>query len=186
MKTPFIKSIASSRLVLPLFFLFLLFACGSIGSFHFTEESEEITIQGQTSITNSLPLGDLFPTTIPITVNLEQELAEQDATGARAVYLTELFFELTPESSAENFNFLNEIILTVGPRESSSDLPTRRLASSSPVPEGQSQFFLDIEDDLDLKPYIESGMRLRTNASGSAPSSDAVFKVFATFRVQVL
>lgn len=170
------------------FVLLLVFlsACAGLGSFSFTEESETITVRGQPSLTSNLPLADLFPTSIPLEVNLEQELAEQDASGARSVHLTELYFELTDESSQPDFDFLDRITLTVEPRDADSDLPARQLAIRNPIPDGQQQFYLDVNDELNLKSYVEAGLRLRTNVSGSPPSSDATFKVFATFRVRVL
>ena len=170
--------------------LFLLFAllvgCATLGSFTFTEESEVITIRGERTLPTPMPLADLFPTTIPLEVDLEQELAAQDASGARSIHLTELYFELTDDSRQETFDFLNRITLTVGPQDSSSELPSQELAIRNPIPEGESRFYLDVDDQLNLKPYVEEGLRLQTNVTGSAPSSEARFKVFATFRVRVL
>lgn len=173
---------------LPIFSALLLLtpACADVGSFRFTEESQPITVAGHTDLTNGLPLVDLFPAQIPFEINLEQELEEQDASGARAVYLTELYFELTDESTGENFDFLDELRLSVAPRDSSSSLLTQQIAVSDPVPQSQNRFHLEVQDDVDLKPYVEEGLRLRTNASGSAPADDVVFKVYATFRVQIL
>ena len=157
------------------------FACGEFGAFTFSEESDVITVDG-----NNTPLADLLPTRIPLEVDLEQELEEQDASGARSVHLNDLYFEMTGDTDEPNFDFMDDITITVASRDSDSDLPERELAWSDPVPEGEDRFHLDIDEGLDLKPYAEEGLRLRTNASGSAPDDDAKFTVTAEFRVDVM
>ena len=119
-------------------------------------------------------------------VDLEEELAEQDASSARSVYLRELYFEMTEDSEKRNFDFLDDITIRVSSRKPGSDLPEVDLAWRDPVPEDQDGFALDIDEDLDLKPYAEEGLRLNTRVSGSSPSREARFKVFASFRVRVL
>lgn len=174
----------STRLlpVVVLALAFLLTGCPNLGSFTFTEESPEQTVSGS-------PLGglaNLFPASIPLEIDLEQELQEQDASGARSVHLIELYFELTDDTEEENFDFLDNIELEVSSADSNSDLPRRDLAWRNPVPTGENRFEFDIDEEVDLKPYAEEGLRLRTTASGSAPNNDAKFRVVATFRVHVL
>lgn len=161
-----------------------LMACPAFGAFTFSEESDEITVESPALA--STPLTDVFPARIPMEVELEEELAKQDASGASSVTLRELYFEITENSDKQNFDFLDDIVMRVSSRESDSDLPEEDLAWRDPIPRGENQFHLDIDEDLDLKPYAEQGLRLRTNVSGSAPSSDAKFKVFAEFRVDTL
>lgn len=159
---------------------FVLTACGGFGSFSFTEESQVIEVEGKNMF--DAALGELFPATIPLTVDLEQRLEEQDASGARAVYLTELEFRMTDDSDEEDFGFLDAIEHI---RVDADDQEEQLLAWKDDIPEEDS-FFLDVDDDLDLKPYVESGMDLRTRVSGDQPNNDARFRVYATFRVQVL
>ncbi|TXD38525.1 hypothetical protein FRC98_06485 [Lujinxingia vulgaris] len=177
----------SSRALLLLSAVVLLMlsfsACG-IAAFTINEESEVIEIQGQSG--NLLGLGDLFPTRIPLTVNLEQELQAQDADGAQAVYLTDLTFALEDDSEEPNFDFIDEVTITIESTQSGSDLPSVELAWRNPAPEGATDFSLEIEEGVNLKPYIEEGMRLSSDASGSAPTETARFRVFAEFRVEVL
>lgn len=161
----------------------LVTACAGFGSFTFTEESGVITIEGRSQLLG--PLTDLFPAEIPLNVDLEQELAEQDASGARSVHLNELYFELVDDSVEENFDFIDEITLEIS-GAGSSDLETREIAWARPVPEGEARFSFDVDEDFDIKPYAEAGLRLRTRATGSAPRDDARLRVVATFRVRVL
>ena len=163
----------------------LCLSCAGVGSFSFSEESEEIFVDA--SPLGSTPLGNLFPNArIPMEVNLEEELAEQDASGARAVYLRELYFELSQESEKRTFDFLDDITISVASRQEDSELAEATLAWRDPIPEGQERFYLDLDDELDLKTYAEEGIRLNTQVTGSAPADDARFQVYATFRVRVL
>lgn len=172
-KTPFLLVIA--------LLTGLVLACGDFASFTFTEESDVITIEGSSGL-----LADLMPTRIPLEVDLEQELEEQDASGAESVHLIDMQFEMTDDTDEPDFDFIDEITITVASRDDDSDLPERELAWSDPVPEGEDQFHLEVDDDLDLKPYAEEGLRLRTQANGTSPDEDAKFQVSAEFRVNVM
>ncbi|RDV38861.1 hypothetical protein DV096_08685 [Bradymonadaceae bacterium TMQ3] len=160
-----------------------LTACGIV-AFTFTEESDVIEIQGRGD--SLLGLGNLFPTRIPLSVNLQQELQAQDADGAQAVYLTDLTFALENDSEEPNFDFIDEVTITIESARSGSDLPSVELARRAPAPEDTARFALEIAEGVNLKPYIEEGMRLSSDASGSAPSATARFRVIAEFRVEVL
>lgn len=154
----------------------MLFAGCNVGSFTFTEESNEILVEGKDL------LGQLSPFDIPLEINLEQQLEEQDASGARSVHMIELYFEMTDDTEEPDFDFIDTITIEV---DSDSE-PKRELAWRDPVPEGQSRFELDIDEELDLKPYAEEGVTMTTSVSGTTPDDDARFKVYATFRVHVV
>ena len=180
------RPVMSSRplLVAALTLLVLgLSACG-IAAFTITEESGVIEIEGRSG--SLLGLGDVFPTRIPLSINLEQELQAQDADGAKAVYLTNLSFVLESDSEEPNFDFIDEVTITIESTRDGSDLPAVELAWRDPAPEGATDFALEIEDGVNLKPYIEEGMRLSSDAAGSAPDQTARFRVIADFRVEVL
>lgn len=176
------RLLPAPQILLTTTLMIFVMGCESFGSFHFTEESEPIRIQGRSDVLNNGVLADLFPTTIPMEIDLEQQLEEQNATGARGVYLSEIYFELTDDSDAANFDFIDRITI----QANSDSHPRRDLAWIDPVPEGEGIFYLDVDDGFDLKPYAEEGLRLRTNAAGSAPSQDVEFRVIARFRVEVL
>src|SRR5690606_23267417 len=107
-------------------------ACG-IAAFTINEESEVIEIQGQG--TSLLGLGELFPSRIPLTVNLQQELQAQDADGAKAVYLSDLTFALEDDSQESDFDFIDEVTITIESTRSGSNLPRVELAWRAPAPE---------------------------------------------------
>lgn len=162
----------------------LLSACGDgLGSFTFTEDSQEVVVEGSA-------LGGVLPESalslITLNVNLDQELEKRDAKQAKAVYLTGLDLQVTdteqPEGDTDNFNFLNSITVYVN----AEGQERQQLATREPVPEGQQSVALEVDDSIDLKPYIEAGMQLETDASGSQPADDTSVKVVATIRVRVL
>ncbi|MBA2662143.1 MAG: hypothetical protein H0U74_07595 [Bradymonadaceae bacterium] len=168
-------------------FCLVLFACG-LASFTMNEESKEIIIAGQaTGILGSL--ADLFPANIPMDFNLEQELKARDAGVAESVYLTELRFAITatrdPDGS-DNFNFLDSVDIHLEPTTARSALPARRLAWIDTVADGRRELFLKVDDGIDLRPYIEEGMRLKSTVKGSAPRNDVSMKVFAKLDVHLL
>jgi hypothetical protein len=160
--------------------------CGDngLGSFTFTEDSQEVTVQGAGTLGGVLP--DEALSVFKLNINLEQELEERDAKGAKAVYLTDLKMQITdteqPEGDSDNFDFLDAITINV----TADGQQARQLATLDPVPDGQSTISLNVDDDIDLKPYIEAGMNLQTDASGSRPADDTSLKVIATIRVRVL
>ncbi|MFU8806259.1 MAG: hypothetical protein ACNA8W_20780 [Bradymonadaceae bacterium] len=163
-------------------------ACGNLGSFSMTEESDEIVVPGQ-AMGLLGGLADLFPTTIPMEIDLDQQLQARDAGPAKSVFLTEIEFVITESkdpNGTNNFDFIDRVNIEIESRGSGSDLPRKRLAWNDSVQEGQRSFFLDIDGDVDLKPYIEEGLRLRSSANGSAPRNDVSFKVIAHFRVFLL
>ncbi len=176
------------RKFVPIAIIFTLFAflsaCAGIGAFSFSEESQPITVEASPLPGSGIDILDGLR--IPMEVDLEQQLKEQEASGARSVTLTELYFETTEETTQDNFDFLDEITIEISSRQSGSDLPRETLAWQLDVPRGESKFHLEVDDDLDLKPYAEEGLRLSTSASGSAPDEDVVFKVYAKFRVNVI
>ncbi|MGM0558006.1 MAG: hypothetical protein ACQEVA_16595 [Myxococcota bacterium] len=157
---------------------------GGIGSFTFTEDSQEVTVEGAGTLGGVLP--DEALSVFKLNVDLEQELEKRDAKGAKAVYLTDLQMQITdteqPEGDTDNFDFLDAITIDVA----ADGQETRQLATLDPVPTGQTTITLDVDDGIDLKPYIEAGMNLDTNASGSRPADDTSLKVVATIRVKVL
>ncbi|MEM1347491.1 MAG: hypothetical protein AAGI01_02975, partial [Myxococcota bacterium] len=70
--------------------------------------------------------------------------------------------------------------------QSGSTLPRVLLAEIDPVPDGRTTLSFDVDDTLDLKPYVEEGMRLSTQGEASVPEDDVTLKAVLTLRVRVL
>lgn len=154
-----------------------LASCGGIGSFSFTEESEETTIEGdRTGL-----LGDAFGA-LDLNVDLEEELEERDAKGAREVNLTGMSLHVTDDSDGRDFDFLSSLELSAD----AEGLDEKVVATIDDVPEGQESIDLDTDDEVDLKPYIEEGMSLKTDAEGNIPDEDTTIYAEVTLHVRVV
>ena len=169
-----------------------LTACGSagIGSFDITEESTEATITGGAeNPLDLLPVDNLFPP-MTLTVNLEEELEEQNAEGAKAIFLQDLEMVITdteqPEGDTDNFDFVDEVNVFVESTKSGTTLEKKQIATLENVPEGQTSVSFTTENDVNLKPYVEEGMKLTTAGSGEVPEDDTSLKAIVTLTVQVL
>lgn len=163
--------------------LFGVAGCGELTSFTFAERSDEQIIEGSPDL---LPIGDGGPLVrLPLRINLERQLDERDADGAKALYLEELDLIITEtaidDDDTDNFDFLDTLTIYVN-----GDGQERRLlASMDPVPEGEQRLSLEVDDSIDLKPYIEQGLTLEIKATGNQPEDDTSLVAETTIRVQV-
>ena len=162
----------------------LLVGCGeNAGSFTFEEESQEVTVEGGGPLVD-LPGNAL--SVLKLNVDLEQQLEAHDADAAKAVYLEALVLEITDtevgENDTDNFDFLDDVTIYV----SAEGLERKQLAIVDPVPEGKQSVSFDVDSSIDLKPYIEEGMNLETEATGNRPEDNVSFKAVSTIRVDVL
>jgi|GEM_PF-2261663 hypothetical protein len=170
-----------------------LLACGSagIGSFDVTEESSEavITGGGGSPLGDLLPVNNLFPP-MTLMINLEEELEEQNAEGAKAIFLQDLEMVITdteqPEGDTDNFDFVDEVNVFVESTKSGTTLEKKQIATLKDVPEGQTSVSFTTEKDVNLKPYVEEGMKLTTAGSGEVPEDDTSLKAIVTLTIQVL
>ena len=158
----------------------LLAGCAGFGDFKFSEESGEQVIEGGTLAGSLLPF-DPFT----FDVNLEQELQKRDAGPAKAVNLTGLSLRVTdteePEGDSDDFGFMESITLYAN----ADGEERQRIAWKDPVP-ANDQFSFETDPDVNLKPYIEKGMKLETEASGNRPDDDTSMKATITLRVKTL
>lgn len=162
-------------------------SCTGVGDFEVTRETEEVVIDGMTN-----PLNDLLPIKVvpdmSLEFDLESELEQQNAKGAKSVHLTGLVLRVTdtarPVGDEDDFDFLDEIEFYVASTDRS--LPEKLLATSNPVPRGQSEIELSTDSDLDLKPYAEAGIILTTKGEGRVPPDDVSVVGVVTIEVQTL
>lgn len=165
-------------------------ACGDeLGSISFTEESGESVVEGSANPLNMLLPAEVFPP-LRLNINLQQELDAQNATGAKAVNLRALKLKITdterPSGDTDDFDFLSKATLYVESTKSGTTLERKQIATIDPVPSGQTEVAFDVDDSVDLKPYIEEGMRLTSSGSGSVPPDNVSLKAEITVRVRLL
>lgn len=173
--------------LIALFTMSLLIAScgeGGLGSFTITETSQEVTVDG--SALGGLPVNNPFGEALQLNINLEQELQQRDATGATGVFLQDLDLEITnaamPEGDNDNFNFLNSLEI----HANADGLEKKLVAIIEDVPEGKKKISLDTKSNVNLKPYVERGMKLQATAQGSTPDDDTSLRAVATIRIEVL
>ena len=177
--------------LLQFFFAFLLLCgCGDkgFGSFTFTETSQEATVQGG-GLGTLLPVDNLLPP-LRLTIDLEEELESRDASGADGVYLTGLAMEITDTAMADgdvdDFDFIDEVNVFVESTSQGSSLDSIQIATLRDVPSDAMRVEFDVDDSIDLKPYIEEGIRLTTKGSAEVPEDDTSLQALVTLTVDVL
>jgi hypothetical protein len=164
----------------------LLASCGEggLGSFTFTETSQEVTVEG--SGLNQLPVDNPFGEALNLDIDLDQELNARDATGASGVFLQDLELRITDTEMSgddtDNFNFLDKLEI----HANADGLDKKLVAIIEDVPQDVQSISLNTEDNVNLKPYVEQGMRLEASAEGNVPDDDTSLEAVATIRVEVL
>ena len=164
-------------------------ACGEdLTSFEINERSQEAVVMGRPGPSLPLPI-DVIPP-MQLEVDLEEELNAQSAGPAKGVYLSALDLEVTPTKigpqDTDDLDFIQSIEVYVESTKPGSTLTRVKVAQLSPVPKGKQRVSLKTESDLNLKPYIEEGVRLTTRGQGTVPPDDVSLVALVTMRVQLL
>lgn len=125
------------------------------------------------------PLGGLLPSflpsPVPLSIDVKQETDKRNTGPARHVWLTALTFAATPhDMPSGTFDFVQEIHIDVD-APSSPSLPKVEIAHLAPVPRGQTSISLDVDQGVDLLPYLNAGAEITATATGSQPSKDFTF-----------
>ena len=167
-----------------------LLACADLGDVTFEEESAEAIVMGSgASLLDALPTQGLLPP-LSLQIDLEEELERQDVGPARAVYLDALSLVITdsarPEGDSDDFDFIDAVDVYVESRLENSSLKPRQIAQLASVPQGQTAVDFDVFEEVDLKPYIEEGVRLTTSGTGRVPADDTSLKALVTIRAELL
>jgi hypothetical protein len=82
----------------------------------------------------------------------------------------------------DNFNFLDKLEI----HANADGLDKKLVAIIEDVPQDVQSISLNTEDNVNLKPYVEQGMRLEASAEGNVPDDDTSLEAVATIRVEVL
>lgn len=167
-----------------------LTSCDALTSFEITEESAEATVEGSNlGVVDALPVDALLPP-LTLDVDLEEELDAQDAGPASAVRLTALSMTVTdtarPDGDEDSLDFIDTVTVYVESADADSALEPRQIATLDMIPEGATEVDFAVDDAVDLKPYIEEGIRLTTQGSGEVPEDDTSLKAIVTLTVELL
>lgn len=169
--------------------LLSILACGDdLTSIEFTEQSQEAVVTGKSGPTLPLPI-NIIPQ-MQLNIDLQEELDAQNAGAAKSVYLTKLELKITdtkqPSGDTDNFDFIEKIDVYVESTKSGTKLSKVKIAHVTDVPQGKTVLPLSIEAGIDLKPYIEEGVRLTTSGTGTVPPDDVSLVAEVTMQVKLL
>jgi len=158
------------------------------GSFTIERKSAESVVDGSPSVLG-LPVVNVLPP-MKIDFDLQQELESHDAKGAKSVFLQDLTLKITdtkqPDGDTDNFDFLDHVDVYIESTKDGTDLEKVKIASLADIPSGSQTATFAVEQDVDLKPYIEEGVRLTTKGQGQAPEDDTSLLADVTVLVKVL
>jgi hypothetical protein len=185
----------SARALSPLLLVLLtsLTACGGtggLGSFTITEESQESVVQGGGGgLLGMLPFNNFFPP-LQLQIDLQSELDARDAGPAKAIYLDRLRVVTTPteqpQGDTDNFDFVDEITVFVESTRSSTALQKVQIAQIKMVPAGATTMEFSVDRSVNLKPYVEEGIRLITQGKGKQPPDNVSIKAILDLNIDLL
>ena len=166
----------------------LIAACGDdFGSFVVERDLPEQRIEG--SLIGGL-VGDFFEVPIPINIDLESEIAAQNAGPARSAELERITLEVTATGvgtgDEDDFAFVDRVEIYVASTDADTTLGRVLVASVSDVVEGTTTLDFDVSYDVDLLPYIEEGAQFTSESEGQQPSDDVTFEGAFAVRIHVL
>jgi hypothetical protein len=133
------------------------------------------------------PLAALFP--IPIQLDLSARIKEQTTGPIDSVTLSSLTLSISatdrPSGDTDDWGFVDEIRVFVKSSKSGSSLPRTEIAHIV-APGAVQKLVFEIEDDVDLKPYVEEGSVVESEGKGTIPSDDVSYDGLAVFTVHPL
>jgi hypothetical protein len=113
-----------------------------------------------------------------LSIDLAGESAARGVGPIERVFLRELSFGITataqPPGDSDCWDFVESIEVRVESTQDGSSLPTRTIASAM-RPGCVQQLVLTPAPDVNLKPYIEQGLRISATVSGIPPADDVSF-----------
>jgi hypothetical protein len=160
--------------------LFVALASYSCSVFEFDVEDTipDTTVPG-TAVAN-LPLFaySFFPP-LPMDIDINQEAASHNASKLNSATLTQLTLAITPtatpgSSDHGNFNFLDVLKIYIE-GAAGTNLQRVLIASKNPVPEGLTTLDLEVDDTVNLLPYLEQGHKILCEIAGFPPTHDTSY-----------
>jgi hypothetical protein len=131
-------------------------------------------------------LSGLFP--IPLSLDLAAEIRKQTTGPIDAVTLKRLGLSITdtarPQGDEDDWSFVEEIRVFVRGREGSS-LPRVEIASVAD-PGAVTELVFEVEGGVNLKPYVDEGAVVESEARGVVPADDVSYDGRAVFTVHPL
>jgi hypothetical protein len=149
-----------------------------------TQRDDPIAHAAATIVPNQSPINPFV-----LNIDLAAEAASNRTGPIERVFLRELSFTITPTAQpagdTDCWDFVENVEVRVESTRSGSSLPRTTIATAS-RPGCVQTLTLTPVPDVNLKPYIEEGIRITTNASGIPPADDVSFNGRVVLRAEAL
>lgn len=163
--------------------LLLSAGCGAL-AFDVDGDIGEQVVQGD-------PLGgflNLFLDPIPVQIDVNAALEAQNVSVVQEITLKEVTLTISAtenDNGDDNFDFIDEINMFAS---SSGDpnLPRVLIATVTNDDNGSATLVIPGIEDVNLKDYVEAGLEIETEVTGSAPPTDTSFEGVVTVTVSAL
>lgn len=133
------------------------------------------------------PLAALFP--LPLELDLAARIKEQTTGPIDSVTLSSLTLSITatdrPSGDVDDWSFVEEIHVFVKGSRSDSTLPRVEIARTI-NPGAVDKIEFEVEGGVNLKPYVDEGSTVETEARGTVPSDDVSYDGLGVFTVHPL
>lgn len=161
----------------------LVAACG-IADFDVGQSIPEQQVPGS-SIPG--PLAALFP--VPVNLDISQQIKARNTGPINSVTLSSLTLTITktdqPTGDTDDWSFVTKVEVYLESTKSGTALPRVKIATASNPGAVQTMTF-DVDDSINLKPYIDEGSKVESSGSGTAPSDDVSYDGNSVFTVHPL
>ncbi|HEV8322643.1 MAG TPA: hypothetical protein VG389_13585 [Myxococcota bacterium] len=119
-----------------------------------------------------LPVVPLGP--FAFSFDLEAELQAHNAGPAQEINLTEMNIAVTDGlgDNDDDLAWLSEVHVFVESTMAGTELPRTEIAARSDFPDGFASLPLNVNEEIDLLPYVEEGMMITSEADGIVPPDD--------------
>jgi hypothetical protein len=150
-----------------------LVGCG-IFSFDVEGEIGEQSVQGD-------PLGALLDAfaldPIPVQIDVNAALDAQNVSVIQGIFLKNITLNISAtnnQNGDDNFDFIDKIEMFAS-SENNPKLPRVLVAQVVHEDDGSASLVIPGDENVNLKDYIEAGMTIETEVTGSAPPTDTSF-----------
>ena|SRR2546423_8891919 len=161
--------------------VFIVLAGCGITDFDITQPVPEQRVQGS-GIPN-LPI-DIFQ--IPLSLDLQAQIQKQTTGPIDSVTLHSLQLQITPhDHPAGDWSFVDEVHVFVKSSKDGSALPRVEIAHVM-APGKVTTMKFEVDDGVNLKPYVDEGSVVESEGKGTVPSNDVTYDGKGVFTVHPL
>jgi hypothetical protein len=164
-------------------------SCTGLVGFNITRPIPEQTVPGDPT---AHALAQLVPDQSPIhpfevSIDLTSESRSNGNVPVQRVFLRALSFTITPTAQPAGdqdcWDFVDTITLSAESTRPGTALPPVTVATGS-QPGCVQVFALTVMSDVNIKPYIDEGLRVTATGSGIPPADDVSFVGSVTVRAE--